>query len=84
MTIRRFIAANVLWALMFMVCPYPLFSAETGQSEMNLGVGEQESLPFLTSQSSVVKALRVLLELAPEQAGFMPQAKKPLKTPLLI
>ncbi len=37
-----------------------------------------------TIQSSLAMALRVLLELAPEQAGFWPQAKNPLIFPLYM
>jgi len=38
----------------------------------------------LTIQSSFVMAWRTLLEEAPEAAGFMPQAKKPVNFPLYI
>src|SRR4030067_2266440 len=38
----------------------------------------------LTIQSSFAKAWRTFPALALEQAGFMPQAKKPVKVPLFI
>src|SRR4030043_486873 len=38
----------------------------------------------LTIQSSFARACRTFPALAPEQAGFMPQAQKPEKVPLYI
>src|SRR5512139_2980537 len=77
----------------------PSFSKEAAQGSMKTSVLILEgSLPgpfqkdpvslskrlTLTSQSRFSRALRTLLALAPEQAGFCPQAKKPLIFPLAI
>ena len=48
-----------------------------------LPVSVSKMLTF-TIHSSFVIACRVLLELAPLQAGFCPQEKKPVKLPLYI
>ncbi len=77
----------------------PSFSMETAQGRKKTSVliflgsmpGPSQNQPVslgkmltLTSQSSSAMASLVLLELAPEQAGFMPHANSPLNWPLLI
>ena len=77
----------------------PSFSTETQAGSMKTSVltlagfmpGPCQKEPVslskrltLTIQSSLAMASRVLLELAPLQAGFWPQEKKPLIPPLYM
>ena len=74
----------------------PSFSMETAQGSRKTSVliwvgsmpGPRQNEPVslskrltLTSQSSMVMAWRCLLELGPEQAGFIPQANRPFISP---
>ena len=77
----------------------PSFSTETQAGSMKTSVlilagsmpGPRQNDPVslskrltFTIQSSFVMASRVLLAFAPLQAGFMPQAKNPLMSPLYM
>src|SRR5512139_176534 len=87
------------WASRLELVRLPSFSMDETQGSMNTSVWISLGFmpgPFqkdavslskrltFTSHLSLVIAFRVLLALAPEQAGFWPQAKKPSNWPLFI